>query len=120
MGSPFHRTVPPSSEVTPKMARIAVVLPAPFGPRKPKTSPAGTSKDSPSSAVTVPYRRRRPSSCSSTKDMAKSYRNRRNQVKPDTPARAARRLALGQNHRSVAVEQHAMLGVPRHRARQHL
>jgi hypothetical protein len=64
MGWPFHRTVPPSSEVTPTMARIAVVLPAPFGPRKPNTSPGGTVKLSPSSATTSPNVRRKPASSS--------------------------------------------------------
>src|SRR5208282_359338 len=38
-----------------------VVLPAPFGPRNPKTWPEGTSNDSPSSATTDPYLRRKPS-----------------------------------------------------------
>jgi hypothetical protein len=41
------------------MARIVVVLPAPFGPRNPKTWPEGTSNDSPSSAMTDPYWRRK-------------------------------------------------------------
>src|ERR1700748_1352930 len=36
--------------------RRVVVLPAPFGPRKPVTVPARTSKLSPSTAVTGPYR----------------------------------------------------------------
>src|ERR1019366_2165943 len=46
------------------MARIVVVLPAPLGPRKPMTCPAGTSKERSSSAVTAPYVRRSPSSSS--------------------------------------------------------
>src|SRR4051794_31544361 len=40
--------------------RSVVVLPAPFGPRKPKTSPASTSIDSPSSATVLPNRLVRP------------------------------------------------------------
>jgi hypothetical protein len=32
------------------MARIAVVLPAPFGPRGPWTAPGGTSRSMPSTA----------------------------------------------------------------------
>ena len=65
------RISPASRAVRPKMARIVVVLPAPFGPRKPKTCPAGTPNDSPSSAVTVPYRRRSPSISSSIEAISK-------------------------------------------------
>ena len=43
----FGRRVPVS-------IRIVVVLPDPFGPRKPKTSPRGTSKSMPSTAVKSP------------------------------------------------------------------
>jgi hypothetical protein len=64
MGSPRQRTVPLSSEATPTIARMAVVLPAPFGPRKPNTWPGGTVKLSPSSATTSPYVRRKPFSSS--------------------------------------------------------
>ena len=46
------------------MARIAVVLPAPLGPRKPATSPAGTSKDRSSRAMMLPKLLRSPSSSS--------------------------------------------------------
>jgi len=37
---------------------MVVVLPAPFGPRRPKSSPLGTWSESPSSATTS-FRRRR-------------------------------------------------------------
>ena len=37
------------------MMRIAVVLPAPLGPRKPVTSPAFASKETSSTAVNGPY-----------------------------------------------------------------
>ena len=40
--------------------RIAVVLPAPFGPRNPNASPGATSKSMPSTAVNVPKRLVRP------------------------------------------------------------
>jgi len=50
--------------VSPKIARIVVVLPAPFGPRNPTTTPLGTLKDKSSSAVTEPNVRRNPSSSS--------------------------------------------------------
>jgi hypothetical protein len=52
--------LPLSSDATPTMARIAVVLPAPFGPRKPNTWPGGTVKLRSSSATTSPYVRRKP------------------------------------------------------------
>src|SRR5271165_5358876 len=57
-GPPFQRTVPESRSVSPKIARIVVVLPAPLGPRKPTTCPAGTVKDRSSSAVREPKVRR--------------------------------------------------------------
>ena len=41
--------------------RIVVVLPAPFAPRKPNTSPAGIDRETPSRAWTSPNRLRRPS-----------------------------------------------------------
>src|SRR5688500_7094494 len=40
--------------------RIVVVLPAPFGPRKPKHWRSATSKSMPRTAVTSPYRLTRP------------------------------------------------------------
>src|SRR3977135_160777 len=40
--------------------RIVDVLPAPFGPRKPKASPRDTSKSTPSTAVNSPKRLVRP------------------------------------------------------------
>jgi hypothetical protein len=42
------------------MTRNVVVLPAPFGPRKPVTRPGRTVKLSPSTAVTGPERLLRP------------------------------------------------------------
>src|SRR4029077_17536607 len=39
---------------TPPIMRIVDVLPAPFGPRKPKASPLATSKSMPSTAVNSP------------------------------------------------------------------
>src|SRR6266568_4447688 len=46
--------------------RMAVVLPAPFGPRKPKTWPGGTLKVTPSSATTGPNLRLSPISSRDT------------------------------------------------------
>ena len=59
-GDPFHRTLPASRSVRPKMARMVVVLPAPFGPRNPTTWPAGTSNERSFKATMSPYERRRP------------------------------------------------------------
>ena len=59
-GTPFQVTEPASRSVSPKMARIVVVLPAPFGPRKPTTCPAGTWKERSARAVTLPYVRPEP------------------------------------------------------------
>src|SRR4249920_2864216 len=36
--------------------RMSVVLPAPFGPRRPKTMPSGTSRSTPARAVVDPNR----------------------------------------------------------------
>jgi hypothetical protein len=54
----------------PSMTSTAVVLPAPFGPSRPKTSPACTSKLTPSGATVSPYRLR--SSCTSMTAMPSS------------------------------------------------
>src|SRR5882724_11199510 len=48
--------VPTVGESRPSITRIVVVLPAPFGPRKPVTFPGWTAKLSPSTAVTGPKR----------------------------------------------------------------
>ena len=63
MSAPFQSICPASAPSTPRAIRIVVVLPAPFAPRKPKTSPLGTSKVSPSSATTLPKRLWRSSIC---------------------------------------------------------
>src|SRR5437763_6858983 len=54
---PATRALPDVGARRPVRIRIAVVLPAPFAPRKPDTSPAATSKEMPSTAVKVPKRR---------------------------------------------------------------
>src|SRR2546428_10097395 len=46
---------------SPSRQRIAVVFPAPFGPRKPNTPPSATARSRPASAVFEPPRRRRDS-----------------------------------------------------------
>jgi hypothetical protein len=53
-GRPFQRTAPPSGSRTPRTIRIAVVLPAPLGPTKPKSWPAPTAKLRSSSATVSP------------------------------------------------------------------
>src|SRR5579859_4724262 len=50
------RAVPLVGASRPRMTRIVVLLPAPFGPRKPVTWPGRTAKLSPSTAVTAPKR----------------------------------------------------------------
>jgi hypothetical protein len=53
-GSPRQRTSPASASSTPSMIRMAVVLPAPLGPTKPKIWPAATEKKSRSRATCSP------------------------------------------------------------------
>ena len=54
--SASQRRSPVSGSTRPKIARIAVVFPAPFGPRKPSMRPRSTVNEQPSSAVTGPNR----------------------------------------------------------------
>ena len=54
------RSVPAETGDTQAIMRIVLVLPAPLGPRKPKLSPAATSKSMPSTAVNTPKRLVRP------------------------------------------------------------
>src|SRR5258705_8748378 len=58
---PSMTTRPAVGLSSPAMMRMVVVLPAPFGPRKPWISPLGTSKLTPSTAVNDPYFLTRPS-----------------------------------------------------------
>ncbi|OIQ77152.1 hypothetical protein GALL_411570 [mine drainage metagenome] len=51
---PKTRTVPLSGRANPSSMSIVVVLPAPFGPRNARTSPASTWRSSPSTARTEP------------------------------------------------------------------
>ena len=48
---PSTDSSPPVTGETQAIMRIVVVLPAPFGPRKPNTSPRRTSKSTPSTAT---------------------------------------------------------------------
>ncbi len=48
--------LPASMCISPQMARIAVVLPAPSGPISPNISPRLTLNDTPLKASTLPYR----------------------------------------------------------------
>src|SRR5436309_2181913 len=52
---PLISTRPAVGLSSPAMIRIVVVLPAPFGPRKPWISPGATSRLTPSTAVKAPY-----------------------------------------------------------------
>ena len=49
--------MPLSARVSPASTEISVVLPAPFGPSRPKNSPSSTSRLTPASACTRPKRR---------------------------------------------------------------
>src|SRR5262245_40633906 len=53
---PSTEAVPRAKGTSPHRARISVVLPEPLGPSSPKTSPAGTARLTPSTAVTLPKR----------------------------------------------------------------
>src|SRR5215467_2548847 len=53
---PLTLTRPAVGSSRPAIIRIVVDLPAPFGPRKPVTTPGGTTKSSPSTASVSPYR----------------------------------------------------------------
>src|SRR5262245_9783008 len=56
MSRPATRTRPEVAAVYPAIIRMVVVLPAPFGPRKPTISPFATSKERSWMMVRVPYR----------------------------------------------------------------
>src|SRR5574340_1268027 len=58
VGVPCQVTVPLSARIMSRAMRMAVVLPAPLAPRKPKTWPGPTSKLMPSRAWTAPKRLR--------------------------------------------------------------
>ncbi len=64
MGRPSQSTRPASKRTSPKIERIAVVFPAPLGPRNPSTLPGATESDAPSRAFTSPYVLKRPPSSS--------------------------------------------------------
>src|SRR4051794_35761401 len=57
--APSSRHDPRVGEARPSKQRIVVVLPEPFGPRKPNTPPVGTNRSSRSTATVVRPRRRR-------------------------------------------------------------
>ena len=59
MDRPSSSMLPEVGGARPISMRMVVVLPAPFGPKKPKKLPRGTSRSSPSTAAFVPYTLRR-------------------------------------------------------------
>ena len=61
---PSTRSVPPLSGLMHEIIRMVEVLPAPFGPRKPKDSPLAMVKSTPSTATKSPKRLTSP--CAST------------------------------------------------------
>ena len=56
MDSPSTSTSPDVASTRPSSIRTVVVLPEPFAPRKPNTSPRRTSRSTPSTAVSLPNR----------------------------------------------------------------
>ena len=54
---PARAPLPLSARVSPASTEISVVLPAPFGPSRPKNSPSSTARLTPASACTRPKRR---------------------------------------------------------------
>ena len=52
---PLTRAVPDVGSARVQSMLIVVLLPAPLGPRKPKTSPGGTLNETPRTASTSPY-----------------------------------------------------------------
>src|SRR5258708_11648768 len=62
MSMPAIETVPPDGFRIPAIILNVVVLPAPFGPRKPNSSPRGTERSMLLTAVKLPYRFVRPRS----------------------------------------------------------
>ena len=60
MSKPAIRTSPESGRARPTSMRIVVVLPAPFGPRNPNTSPATSSKETSETTSRFPNRFVRP------------------------------------------------------------
>ena len=58
--NPATSASPASAEIKVEMMWIAVVLPAPFGPSRANTEPAGTSRSIPSRTTCLPYDLRRP------------------------------------------------------------
>jgi hypothetical protein len=54
MSEPPRRTRPPSGRTRPTTIEKIVVLPAPFGPRRPTISPAATSTDTSRTTVRPP------------------------------------------------------------------
>jgi len=61
MSKPRTFAVPEFGAVSPSQMRSSVVFPAPFGPRRPKVTPEGISRDTPASASTSPKRFTSPS-----------------------------------------------------------
>src|SRR3989338_9128264 len=52
--SPKNKTVPLSAFSSPIIIFMSVLLPAPFGPRNPKTSPSSSSRNTPSRTTRPP------------------------------------------------------------------
>jgi hypothetical protein len=64
MGRPRQRATPASSSTSPNTVRMAVVLPAPLGPRNPDSRPGRATNEQASRATRPPNRLVAPSSSS--------------------------------------------------------
>ena len=69
--------------------RMVVVLPAPFGPSSPNTSPGVTSRSTPSTATVSPYRTRNPSTSSTLQNPAAARVQRSNHARAGEAAGGA-------------------------------
>src|SRR6266516_6667524 len=73
---PNSRTSPPLGRSKPSSIRISVVLPAPFAPSRPTTSPGATCRSTSSTAATRPNSRVAPMLCASASVMRTSQLTR--------------------------------------------
>src|SRR3712207_4826203 len=87
---PATRALPASGTRSVVRMRTVVVLPAPLGPSRPSTVPAGTSRSPPESAWTAPKDLRRPlasmTGASATTDHASARTGVRGRARPESGA----------------------------------
>src|SRR5262245_4318697 len=99
--SPSTLARPPSGGSRVVNTRTVVVLPAPFGPSRPKTVAGGTSKSTPSSATTSPKRFSRPATAIAESDMLVSLALMLEEVKCRVPQVSKVTKVEGSHHRGI-------------------